>query len=158
MITNLPESNLSGSSTLIAIVAVTILGMTVNISDVIADDAVERRIDRLLAQMSIEEKIGQMRQANAGYGHPPDYLGDDLRSGRVGAILNLVDVDTVNELQRIAVEESRLGIPILVGRDVVHGFKTVLPIPLGQAATWNPELVEEGARVALPARHPQGID
>ena len=121
--------------------------MSANPSDVVADDSIEQRVDALLAQMTIEEKIGQMRQANAGYGHPPDYLGDDLRSGRIGAILNLVDVDVVNELQRIAVEESRLGIPILVGRDVIHGFKTVLPIPLGQAATWTPDLVEEGARV-----------
>ena len=63
-------------------------------------------------------------------------------------MLNVVDVEAVNELQRIAVEESRLGIPLLVGRDVIHGFQTVMPIPLGQAATWNPEVVRECARVA----------
>ncbi len=64
----------------------------------------------------------------------------------MGSVLNQVDVDTVNELQRIAVQESRLGIPLLVGRDVIHGFKTVMPIPLGQAATWNPDIVREGAQ------------
>jgi beta-glucosidase len=138
--------------------AVAILIMTANISDVVADDSVEQRVNELLAQMSTAEKIGQMRQANASYGHPPDYLGDDLRSGRLGSILNLADVDTINELQRIAVEESRLGIPLLVGRDVIHGFKTILPIPLAQAATWNPELVEKGARVAATEAASYGIN
>jgi beta-glucosidase len=140
-----------------AIVVVTISFMSLIISDVLADDSVAQRVDALLAQMSIEEKIGQMRQEHAGYGNPLDYLGDGLRSGSVGSILNLVDVDVVNELQRIAVEESRLGIPILVGRDVIHGFKTILPIPLGQAATWNPELVEEGARVAATEAASHGV-
>lgn len=132
--------------------------MTANISEVLADDSVDQRVSALLAQMTIEEKIGQMRQANAGYGNPPDYLGDGLRAGRVGAILNLVDVDVVNQLQRIAVKESRLGIPILVGRDVIHGFKTILPIPLGQAATWNPGLVEKGARVAAGEAAAHGVN
>ena len=108
-------------------------------------DAAERA-RQLLSRMSLAEKIGQMWQAEAGHDHPPDYLGDDLRNGRIGAVLNVVDVDVVNELQRIAVEESRLGIPLLIGRDVIHGFKTVLPIPLGLAATWNPGLVREAAR------------
>jgi beta-glucosidase len=117
----------------------------------------EQRVAALLQQMTLVEKIGQMCQANASDDNPPDYLGDGLRTGKVGAILNLVDVDVINELQRIAVKESRLGIPILVGRDVIHGFKTILPIPLGQAATWNPELVEEGARVAAIEAASHGV-
>jgi beta-glucosidase len=108
--------------------------------------------------MNLTEKIGQMWQAEAGHDYPPDYLGDDLRNGRIGAVLNVVDVDVVNELQRIAVEESRLGIPLLVGRDVIHGFKTVLPIPLGLAATWNPDLVQEGARVAALEAAKAGVN
>ena len=108
----------------------------------------EQRIAELLAQMTLSEKIGQMCQLNAGDGYAPDYLGEGLRAGRIGSVLNVVDVNAVNELQRIAVEESRLGIPLIIGRDVIHGFKTVLPIPLGQAATWNPEIVKTGARVA----------
>ena len=155
---SIPGLSLSGCSALVATVVVTILSMTVNISEVVADESMDKRVNELLAQMSIEEKIGQMRQANAGHGHPPDYLGDDLRSGKLGAILNIVDVETVNELQRIAVEESRLGIPLLVGRDVIHGFKTILPIPLGQAATWNPEIVEEGARVAAIEAASHGVN
>ncbi|MCP4302306.1 MAG: glycosyl hydrolase, partial [Gammaproteobacteria bacterium] len=81
-----------------------------------------------------------------------------IGAGRVGSVLNQVDVDTVNELQRIAVQESRLGIPLLVGRDVIHGFKTVMPIPLGQAATWNPDIVREGARVAAREAATAGIN
>ena len=106
------------------------------------------RARALLAEMTLAEKIGQMSQVQVPDGYAPDYLGERLRAGRVGSIINIVDVEIVNELQRIAVEESRLGIPLLNGRDVIHGFKTIMPIPLGQAATWNPELVREGARVA----------
>ena len=106
------------------------------------------RARTLLTQMTLAEKIGQMSQVEAGHGNAPDYLGDRLRAGGIGSVINIVDADAVNELQRIAVEESRLGIPLLVGRDVIHGFKTVFPIPLGQAASWNTALAEEGARVA----------
>lgn len=118
----------------------------------------EQRVRLLLGQMTLEEKIGQMSQRNASDGYAPDYLGDSLRSGHIGSVLNVVDVDVVNELQRIAVEQSRLGIPLLVGRDVIHGFKTILPIPLGQAATWNRELVEEGARIAALEAATTGIN
>ncbi len=108
--------------------------------------------------MTLAEKIGQMRQINASDGYPPDWLGDELRAGRVGSILNNVDVGMVNEMQRIAVEESRLGIPLLVGRDVIHGFKTVMPIPLGQAATWNPDLIRDGASVAAREAATTGVN
>ncbi len=121
-------------------------------------ETTEQRVAGLLGQMTLAEKIGQMSQLNAGDGYAPDYLGDGLRAGRIGSVLNVVDVDVVNELQRIAVEESRLGIPLMVGRDVIHGFKTVMPIPLGQAATWNPELVKEGARVAALEAATAGVN
>lgn len=112
-----------------------------------AEDPVEARIAELVSRMTIEEKIGQMVQT-----HYPGEVSADMRdaveAGQVGSLLNVVDVDVANELQRIAAEESRLGIPLLLARDVIHGFRTVLPIPLGQAATWNPELVERGTRIA----------
>ncbi|MFA7329463.1 MAG: glycoside hydrolase family 3 N-terminal domain-containing protein [Candidatus Delongbacteria bacterium] len=104
------------------------------------------RIRALLATMSLAEKLGQLTLVNGGEGRVPEELRRDIRDGRVGAVLNEVDPDTVRELQRIAREESRLGLPLLVGRDVIHGFRTIFPIPLGQAASWNPELVEECAR------------
>ncbi|MDH3553025.1 MAG: glycosyl hydrolase, partial [Gammaproteobacteria bacterium] len=118
----------------------------------------EQRVARLLGQMTLAEKIGQMSQRDASDGYAPDYLGDGLRAGCIGSVLNVVDADVVNELQRIAIEESRLGVPLMVGRDVIHGFKTVMPIPLGQAATWNPELVKEGARVAALEAATAGVN
>ena len=122
------------------------------------DGSIPQRVAALLAQMTLEEKIGQMSQVNGGESYIHDYLADGLRAGRVGSVLNEVDVDTVNELQRIAVEESRLGIPLLIGRDVIHGFRTVMPIPLGQAATWNPELVSRCARVAAREAAAAGVN
>ncbi len=120
--------------------------------------SIDSRIDALLAEMTLKEKVGQMAQVNVGDSDIHDILAEGLRDGDVGSVLNVVDVDVVNELQRIAVEESRLGIPLLVGRDVIHGFKTVMPIPLGQAASWNPDVVRAGARVAAREAATTGIN
>ena len=116
---------------------------------------VEGRIEALLSQMTLEEKIGQLNQLT-GVGCQPARI-QEIRSGSVGSILNEVDPDTVNALQREAVENSRLGIPLLIARDVIHGFKTIFPIPVGQAATWNPALVEEGARIAADEASSVGV-
>lgn len=118
----------------------------------------EQRVSVLLEQMTLAEKIGQMNQVNRGDDVVPDYLRDDLQSGRIGSVINVVNVEAINEMQRIAVEESRLGIPLLVGRDVIHGFATVMPIPLGQAASWNPEIVRNGARIAALEAAASGIN
>ena len=121
------------------------------------DDAIEARVVEIVEQMTLEEKVGQMIQV-----HYAGEITADLRAaieaGRVGSLLNVVDVDVANELQRIATEESRLGIPLLLARDVIHGFRTVLPIPLGQAATWNPDLVERGTRIAALEAASSGIN
>jgi len=116
---------------------------------------VERRVEKILSQMTLAEKIGQMNQVSAG-GDVSNY-SDALRKGQIGSILNEVDPVKINEFQRISVEESRLGIPLLVGRDVIHGYHTVFPIPLGLAATFDPELVEEGARAAALEATAQGV-
>ena len=116
---------------------------------------VEARVERILSQMTLAEKIGQMNQVSAG-GDVSDYAAA-LRNGQIGSILNEVDPEKINEFQRICVEESRLGIPLLVARDVIHGFHTVFPIPLGLAATFDPALVEEGARVAAVEATSQGV-
>ncbi len=110
------------------------------------DDATEKKIDDLLRQMTLEEKIGQMNQLQ-GVGYNEDMVSQ-IREGGVGSILNDLNPDTINMLQRVAVEETRLGIPLVFARDVIHGFKTIFPIPLGQAAGWNVDLVEQGARIA----------
>ena len=124
-------------------------------STVGATPEVERRVDQLLSRMTLAEKIGQMNQVSAG-GEVANYA-DALRKGQIGSILNEVDPVKVNEFQRICVEESRLGIPLLVGRDVIHGFHTVFPIPLGLASTFDPALVEAGARVASVEATGQGV-
>lgn len=115
----------------------------------------ETKIDELIAKMTLHEKIGQLNQLS-GTG-----LSDEMKglvgSGKVGSILNEVDVNTINELQKIAVTKTRLGIPLIFARDVIHGFKTIFPIPLGQAATWNPQIAEDGARIAAIESSASGI-
>lgn len=116
---------------------------------------VDKKVDDILSKMTLQEKIGQMNQISVG-GDVSNFSGA-IRDGQVGSILNEVDPVKINEYQRIAVEESRLGIPLLVARDVIHGFHTVFPIPLGLAATFDPQLVEEGARVAAIEATAQGV-
>ncbi len=120
--------------------------------------AIEKRIEQLIGEMTIAEKIGQLSLVNGVYGKISDSLREKVAKGKIGGILNEVDVNIVNELQHIAVEESRLGIPLLVGRDVIHGFKTIFPIPLGLAATWNPELVKRCGRVSSREASQAGIN
>jgi beta-glucosidase len=112
----------------------------------------EKKADSLLQLMTLEDKIGQLIQKNGTGGY--DSL---VRAGRLGSILNETNVQAINDIQKIAVQESKLGIPLLFARDVIHGFKTILPIPLGQAATWNPELVESGAKIAATEARSFGI-
>ncbi len=106
------------------------------------------RVEAILEKMTLAEKIGQMTQIADCQGTIPDDLKEKLRDGRVGSMLNVTNPEISREIQRIAVEESRLGIPLVMARDVIHGFRTIFPIPLAQAATWNPELARECARVA----------
>ncbi|MDR1122139.1 MAG: beta-glucosidase BglX [Dysgonamonadaceae bacterium] len=115
----------------------------------------EKKINAFLSRMTLEEKIGQMNQLT-GMGLSNDMTGL-VRAGKIGSILNELDVNTINELQRIAVEESRMGIPLIFGRDIIHGFKTIFPIPLGQAASWNPQVAENGARIAALEASSTGI-
>ncbi|WP_255027271.1 beta-glucosidase BglX [Coprobacter tertius] len=115
----------------------------------------ERKIDELISRMTLSEKIGQLNQLN-GNGLS-DNLKSQIRNGSVGTMLNEVNPEISNELQRIAVEESRLGIPLIFARDVIHGFKTVFPIPLAQAASWDEEIVKKGARIAAEEATSRGI-
>ncbi len=116
-------------------------------------DKIDRKIDRLLGKMSLREKIGQMNQRHGADGHE-----EPVRNGQIGSILNEVDTDKINRLQKIAMEESPHGIPLLIARDVIHGFRTIFPIPLGLAATWNPELIRQGTRVAAEEAASVGIN
>jgi beta-glucosidase len=126
------------------------------------DDGVERRIDSLLRLMTVEEKLGQLNQVGPQWEvrkEPPEtnYQAELVRRGKIGSFLYLTGAEVTKRIQRIAVEESRLKIPLIFGLDVIHGFKTTFPIPLAMACTWNPELVEKAARVAAIEATAAGI-
>jgi beta-glucosidase len=113
----------------------------------ISADEAHRRAETLLKQMTLEEKIGQMNQASGVVmpmlgGQKPDDL---IAKGGVGSILWLIDVKEINRLQHIAMEKSRLHVPILFAYDVIHGYRTVFPVPLAMASSWDPS-VEEAAQ------------
>ena len=115
----------------------------------------DERVEALLQQMTLQEKIGQLNQLSIGrFNHG---TAGPVRAGMVGSVLNEVNPEVLNRYQKIAVEESRLGIPIIISRDVIHGFKTIFPIPLGLAATFDPELVQQGACVSAIEATAAGI-
>jgi beta-glucosidase len=113
------------------------------------DGALEARVGALVARMTLEEKIGQLQQLDGeANGHfRPEHL-ELARQGKLGSVLNVRGAAQVNELQKAAVEGSRLKIPILFGYDTIHGYRTIFPIPLGEAASFDPALAEQTARVA----------
>ncbi|WP_165023886.1 glycoside hydrolase family 3 N-terminal domain-containing protein [Dysgonomonas sp. ZJ279] len=172
-----------------------------------AQKDIEKRVEDLLAKMTLEEKIGQMNQVSffsiddkaiaqysdddmntflirmgvaggQGQKKPTEMSKEEkvalikqaagkildenitqpIKKGEIGSLLNITDPEMINKLQRAALKESRLGIPMIIGRDVIHGFKTIFPIPLGQAASFNPQLVEDGARVAAIEARSTGIN
>src|ERR1035437_270454 len=105
----------------------------------------EVRISRLLARMTLDEKIGQMSQSTSMKTPLSDQIKDEIRRGRWGSFLNAGSPADRAEAQRIALRQGRLSIPLLFGRDVIHGYVTIFPISLGQAASWDPDLVEQAA-------------
>jgi beta-glucosidase len=115
--------------------------------------AAQDRVDALVAEMTLEEKLGQLSQ------FVPDQpqFASALEKGLVGSLLNTANAKQVNELQRKQLASSRLKIPILVGNDVVHGWRTIFPIPLAIAATWDPELAELSARIGATEAKTAGI-
>lgn len=119
------------------------------------------RIDQLIAQMTLEEKAGQLTQWGAQLTPTGPLVRqggeDDIRQGRVGSILGAFGVDGTRRLQKIAVEESRLKVPLLFAFDVIHGFRTVFPVPLGEAASFDPALAERCARAAAVEAAAHGL-
>jgi beta-glucosidase len=112
------------------------------------DKNIDRQVETLLTRMTLSEKIGQMVQINDFKGVISDELKQKLREGKIGSMLNEIVPEANLEIQRIATEESRLGIPLIMARDVIHGYRTIFPIPLAQAATWDPNLAQACARQA----------
>ncbi|MBA2340495.1 MAG: beta-glucosidase BglX [Pyrinomonadaceae bacterium] len=119
---------------------------------------IERRIDTLLARMTVEEKLGQLQQLDGDVDgsfraeHP-----DLVRRGLLGSFLNVRGAKRVNELQRIAMTESRLKIPVLFGYDVIHGYRTIFPVPLGEASSWSPVDAERSAQIAAREASAAGV-
>lgn len=114
-------------------------------------DEIETKVNELLATMSLDEKIGQLNLRGTSSrvkGELPDSLKQAVRDGKIGAFLNVTNTAYVDELQRIAVEESPHKIPLIFARDVIHGYKTIFPIPLGIAASWDTEVAENSSRIA----------
>jgi beta-glucosidase len=118
---------------------------------------VESRVEALLSRMTLEEKIGQMSQSTSMAPPISEGIKAEIRAGRWGSFLNAGSPADRAEAQRIAMTESRLRIPLLYGRDVIHGYKTIFPIPLAQAATWDPDVVEQAARQAAREASAEGI-
>lgn len=125
------------------------------------DRSIEQKVDSLLTIMTLEEKIGQLTlytsdMDQTGAFLRPEYL-EDVRSGSVGAIFNAYGAEYTRELQEMAVNETRLGIPLLFGYDVIHGHRTIFPVPLGQAASWDLDLIEKSERVAAREAASEGL-
>ncbi len=116
------------------------------------EQKISARVDSVLSLMTLDEKIGQLNQLSYGIGwgptvkvSVPDEYKQMIKEGKIGSFFNAIGAEFTYELQKVAVQESRLKIPLIFGLDVIHGFKTTFPIPLGEAATWQPELIENSA-------------
>src|ERR1044072_7748348 len=119
---------------------------------------VERRIDALLARMTLEEKLGQLQQLGGDTGgHANADLYEIARAGKLGSTLGIRGARNTNDLQRAAVEGSRLKIPLIFGFDVIHGYRTIFPIPLGESASFDPATAERSAYVAATEARAAGI-
>ena len=121
----------------------------------------DRFLDNLLKRMTLEEKIGQLNlpvtgEITTGQAKNSD-IATKIKRGEVGGLFNLKGVDKIRDVQRLAVENSRLGIPLLFGMDVIHGYETIFPIPLGLSCTWDIPAIEESARIAAVEASADGI-
>jgi beta-glucosidase len=117
------------------------------------DPAIERRIDALIKQMTLQEKAGQLSQ----YDGISPQTAKLVKSGEVGSLFNVLGAENTNAAQKIALEQSRLKIPLLFGFDVIHGYRTVFPVPIGSASSFDPEMIEKSERVAAKEASAAGI-
>ena len=126
---------------------------------------VEAKVDSVLAKMTLEEKVGQLVQYNGSWDltGPASELGSkqketNLKKGLVGSMLNVLSVDATREAQKLIMENSRMKIPLIFGYDVIHGYKTIFPTPLGETASWDLEAMELSARIAAVESVAEGIN
>ena len=122
---------------------------------------IEKRISDLLSKMTLEEKVGQINQYSAGQPTGPgtgrSNYDELVSAGQVGSLFNVTGAKETNQFQRIAMEKSRLKIPLLFGLDVIHGYRTIFPVPLALSATWDPALVERASRIAAQEASAEGV-
>ncbi|MFW5947556.1 MAG: glycoside hydrolase family 3 N-terminal domain-containing protein, partial [Gemmatimonadota bacterium] len=118
-------------------------------------------IDSIIDRMTLEEKVGQLTQWQGRWGETGPQVREggeeQIRDGKVGSFLGMYGAEYTRELQQLALEESRLGIPILFAHDVIHGFRTIFPVPLAEAASWDPALVERSARLGAVEATAHGL-
>ncbi|WP_439152811.1 glycoside hydrolase family 3 protein, partial [Winogradskyella sp.] len=150
----------------LSLIAFSCSNSTKSYSSIKEISAIDHKVDSLLAIMTIEEKVGQMNLYGGFWevtGPTPEEGNqkikyEHLRKGLVGGMLNVRGVKNVKKVQQIVVEESRLGIPLIIGFDVIHGYKTLSPIPLAEAASWDLEAIEKSARIAATEASSAGIN
>ena len=125
------------------------------------DDLSFPKVDSLMKVMTLDEKVGQLVLFTSDWGVTGPTMREgylnDIKAGRCGALLNAYTADFTREIQRVAVEETRLGIPILFGYDVIHGFRTIFPINLGMSCSWDPDAIEKSARIAAEEAAAAGL-
>lgn len=143
------------------LLATALIGGTATVQAQKSPQDMDRFIDALMRRMTVEEKIGQLNlpvtgEITTGQAKSSD-VAKRIRNGEVGGLFNLKGVERIREVQRQAVEESRLGIPLLFGMDVIHGYETIFPIPLGLSCTWDMKAIEESARIAAVEASADGI-
>lgn len=126
---------------------------------------VEQKVDSLLSLMTLEEKVGQMVQYSGSWdltgpatGDRDQYREQRLKEGLVGSMLNVLSPEATMEAQKLVMENSRLGIPLMFGYDVIHGYKTIFPVPLGETASWDLEAMEKSARIAAIESVADGVN
>lgn len=138
-----------------------LLGMTSFVFAQSGDKAMDEYISKLMKKMTLEEKIGQLNLPGAGditTGQASNSdIGKKIKEGNVGGLFNIKGVDKIRAVQKVAVEETRLKIPLIFGMDVIHGYQTVFPIPLALASTWDRGLIEKSARIAAQEASADGI-
>ena len=127
-----------------------------------SDPVMDQFIDDLMSKMTLDEKIGQLNLPSAGdftTGQAKSSnIGQSIKEGKVGGLFNIKGVEKIREVQRVAIEESRMKIPMLFGMDVIHGYESTFPIPLGLASSWDMDLIEQSARVAAQEATADGIN
>lgn len=144
-------------------ILLTSLTITAQTKKTISEDAkMNTFISNLMSRMTVDEKIGQLNLPSSGdittgQANSTD-IGKKVKAGQVGGLFNIKGVEKIKAVQQVAVEESRMKIPLLFGMDVIHGYHTVFPIPLGMSATWNMEAVERSARIAAVEASANGIN